>query len=579
MTVETPAEKKLREEKEELQRQLNAALARQQQPQNSGSGAWQTIKDIFSFDFGGMIGSIFSGLLWVGVFTGIYFLAREYKDQIGEFFGNKEGVNNFFAKGDEMIASLADKLGFGFDVTQPLLAKSEDDFRKTIGGEKNENMSPEMVEVLTKHRQVFLPIAAEANGGKASGSQLTNDKTIFALLTQKPEIAAEIATAALKPGASANGKFAKSIAASLKTIINDTKPVEGGDKDQLTILLTGDQRAKTVGLLKRLAPADIRKALEDTVNNEMKKGGDKPTPQLRTILSAAVDGAFASAAPAPAASTSNAPTATGGTSTATHTASNPTQLIDKVMPADAKGVRNFSMNAAVEALMDPANRKIVRDFSPLIVTTVKETAPQSATLVTERNLNALVNFADSLDKAAKGDTAKKERATKMMQSLTGMISGGNKDALFDGLAPNEIAAFFSDKANREAVDALLNSIEISKLPPKQKQLVETLRDTFGNSNGGMAQVLANEEAVGKLLKGLGNVQVAQSCSAVEKADPVVGLGTVWNPLASSVIQDNYNQINAIARSLARANCLSEGTPIANSSVGLPLVHPSFARSL
>lgn len=275
------------------------ARLRKAQQQQEDSGWWKKIQEFLSFDFGGMIGNVFSAIFWVGIIAAVYYVARENKDTLGQWFG-KENVDKFFDWADDKLAGLADSVGLGIDVTAPALAMPADKFKEEL---TKASIPADIADLLAANKDAFLKTAQKANGGKATKSELTNDKTIYQLMLDQPELTQKLAALALKPGSSAaNSDTAKQIKQSVAAII--------ADETRLTTLLSGTQRTHTVALLKQFAPAAIRDDIDAIIKEGMSTG--KPSEQLRNLLTRALDGVTT----APSSTSSGAPATTGQTAAA-----------------------------------------------------------------------------------------------------------------------------------------------------------------------------------------------------------------------------------------------------------------------
>lgn len=293
-------------ERDELKKQMSA-----QNQQQSSTGALDTIKSIFSFDFGGFFGTIFSGLLWVGVLTGLYYVARSETGQqfLGNIFG-EEKVKEFFASADEMIGGVLDKVGMGFDVTEAGKKMDAATFRKHLVGKNGDAMSAEVADVLAQNKDGLLSAAQKANGGKATKAELTNDKTLFTLMTEQPDLVQKLAGAISKSGAAANGDVGKKIMDSLKAIL--------ADEARLTTLLTGEHKARTIALMKQFAPESMRGRVDAIVNEGIGADG-KLKPGFSQRLTGFVD--MAMATPAATGLANQDASKTGGAGAAAPTAS------------------------------------------------------------------------------------------------------------------------------------------------------------------------------------------------------------------------------------------------------------------
>ena len=120
------------------------------------------------------------------------------------------------------------------------------------------------------------------------------------------------------------------------------------------------------------------------------------------------------------------------------------------------------------------------------------------TLLNQRNLNAILRFADTLDG---GDAAKAKNNGIVMKALANMATGTPMNGAFKGLTGVQIASFFSVPANRTAFADLLDPKTgiVGNTPTMQKELTLLSKNFDKGSGVGIGAILSDGKAVQFLL--------------------------------------------------------------------------------
>ena len=318
---ETPAEKLARLEAEDAARQAAAARKKKEEEQQQQLSMM--------------------GRLWDAVTDNFWLIALAF---VAFVMIGPEKMKELWNKGSELVGGLMDEgikmlpqewqnnlnAMLGRDVSRALEGMDITEIRKTMLDRK---IPADIVNVLANDKptfQSFLNVARDANGGKVGSDDFTNDKTVFALLTKKPEMARELAAVALKAdGASANSDAAKQIKASLLAIVKDNR---------LDVLLNPPHLDNTKALL-AVVPNVDKQHLDTLLNDK----GNVPAIRtfLTTMLTPAANGAQPNAAAAALAVASQV------------TSESRKALIDiemKVKPSDDEETRKLKTNNGGKAL-------------------------------------------------------------------------------------------------------------------------------------------------------------------------------------------------------------------------------------
>lgn len=404
------------------------------------SGLWDWVKS-FLPDF-----SFFNILLFVGVACGAYFLGRTEggKELLGNIFG-RENVDAFFSRGDGMLAGLASRLGINIDISERLEAMPIEEVRTTLA---SQNIPQSIISIVAKDETTFrefLQVVKAANGGQIGMNDFMNDRTITALATQMPELVRALATATrAAPGGAAN-PMADQIKATLLTVI-------GGE--QLNTLLSPANRANTVALMVAAAPADARitaATLNALISRNVAANG-APSPELRRLLTAAVDGSLQN-------------------------------LQASVMGADGK----FSTAKAVEALLNPQTRALIRSFgTENIAIALRERSPD----VNKEMLDAALAFGDAIDRNPANGGANRPRTLTVLRAVARMGEGVAPAEALRNVTPEQLSGFFQVPGNQEAVGNLLRVVQPS------------VARHWGNAEQGLAEVLASTPDTANILRAM-----------------------------------------------------------------------------
>jgi hypothetical protein len=236
-----------------------------------------------SFSFGGIFSMLFTGLF---IAVGAYFLMK--------IPGVRQFVEDLLP--DDIQAWLDDKLGkfspfqgFAENFLTGLEAKSDDPNQRTAQSLLiSQGVSPELAEAIapdTAQWREFIQLVKDANGSIGQ-DEFISDKTIRALITQKPQIAQRIIAALPRPGASTDDKakqFADKIKASVVRLVQDDTA--------LAALLGNDQsRALTMQALAKFAPIEMNPEALDRFVKATGMDGNTVKPELKNLLTALAGG-------------------------------------------------------------------------------------------------------------------------------------------------------------------------------------------------------------------------------------------------------------------------------------------------
>lgn len=230
------------------------------------------------------IGTIFIAVL---LMAGLYFMAKNDKGDglLSKIFGH-ENVE----KGLGMVNGLMASVGINVDLKRTALNMEVDEFNAHFA--KNTGIPQEKIKDIlhTKaEKDELINLIADANGGEFKIPDVTNEKSLFALITQKPDIVSKFARAAME-ASEGEGKD-KNTATKNKVLIS-LRNIAGNEKMMDALLAPGQngkpgQREKTLELISSLIkkegdePSLPPVAISFLTNLGIV--GDKPTPALRSF--------------------------------------------------------------------------------------------------------------------------------------------------------------------------------------------------------------------------------------------------------------------------------------------------------
>lgn len=231
------------------------------------------------------LGSIFMMLF---VVTGLYFLARNegVQEFVGKLFGEggKEKVKGFIDGISAKIASwlpdgkFKDMLGLGNAAGQYLESRTDDqlnDMLKTDGG-----LSPDAAALIVGNRKIFFDTVKQAHDGKIGGKDdLTDDKTIFALITTQPEFVKKLLPTMLPPAGTAlneaQAKKRDELLVTLKKVVAD---------ERLGTLLSDTHRKNVLSIVALLSPTTDVAAADAQISGLIAKNGGQVPESLRAVF-------------------------------------------------------------------------------------------------------------------------------------------------------------------------------------------------------------------------------------------------------------------------------------------------------
>lgn len=435
----TPQEQAQAEAAEAAEAERVRAEEERRRQAAQGSGLWDWFKS-FLPDF-----SFFNILLFAAVACGAYFLGRTEggKELLGNIFG-RENVDAFFSRGDTMLAGLASGLGINIDISERLEAMPIEEVRTTLA---SQNIPHPIIAIVAKDETTFhqfLQVVKAANGGRIGLNDFMNDRTITALATHMPDLVRALAASATRatPGGAPN-PMADQIKATLLTIING---------EQLNTLLSPANRANTVALMMTVTPADagITAATLNALISRNVAANGTPSPELRRLLTAAVDGSL-------------------------H------QLQASVTGADG----TFSSTKAIEALLNPQTRALIRSFGTgNIALALRDKSPE----LSKELLDASLTFGDAIDKNPANNGANRPRTLAVLRAVARMGEGVEAKEAFKGITAEQLSGFFQVPGNQEAVGNLLRVVQPS------------VARHWGNAEHGLAEVLASTPDTANILR-------------------------------------------------------------------------------
>ncbi len=271
----------------EQQAESDALYAREAARQAQAEKDKKEEADRQKLSFFGKIWDVVSDNFWLIALAVVAFAVMGPEKMKDLWNKGTEMLGNLFDKGIEMLPEKWQSglnAMLGRDVSGALAEMDITKIRETLAEKK---VPAEIIAVLAPNKetfQSFLDVARNANGGKVGADDFTNDKTVFALLTQKPDMARALAAVALKGGgAAASSPAAAEIKASLKAIVADGR---------LDVLLNPPHLENTKALLGAMPNVDAGQ-LDTLLKSQVVDG--KATPALRkfltTILSPSANGA------------------------------------------------------------------------------------------------------------------------------------------------------------------------------------------------------------------------------------------------------------------------------------------------
>jgi hypothetical protein len=225
-----------------------------------------------------------------------------------------EKMKELWDKGTEMLGNVVDQviealpqewqaglnafLGRDMhDALADMANKDMGELKKTLV--ERGNIPEAVVKVVAPNKETFLQFIGDVRAanderdaagnlvrrGKVSADTMTNDKTIFALMRDRPQMVRDILTALPKEEAGKESDISKNVKRAMTAIINS---------DKLDVLLSPrhfDETMKTLqAVAAKMGVESIKPdALRNLIREQLDANG-KPTPQLRAMLSAAVAG-------------------------------------------------------------------------------------------------------------------------------------------------------------------------------------------------------------------------------------------------------------------------------------------------
>ncbi len=227
-----------------------------------------------------------------------------------------------------------------------------------------------------------------------------------------------------------------------------------------------------------------------------------------------------------------------------------TYLAERFTTADANGKPQFDAQKAMHALLDVEVRDVMRTAG------TDNLAALSAAMggdkhVTEQNLNALIQFGEEISSnPANQNPAVQARNMKIVNILASVTGGAPLNAAVKGLTGAELAAFFQDPNNYNAVFHLVRGIDRSTLKPKEAKVLDYILNHLGKfgkegNQRGFEGVFANAQAAQFLLDQInapadnrpdwlkdmfakGYIQDHGGEVAGKNSDIILGLGKILN---------------------------------------------------
>lgn len=186
------------------------------------------------------------------------------------------------------------------------------------------------------------------------------------------------------------------------------------------------------------------------------------------------------------------------------------------------------------------------------------------------NIATLYTFTDAVAKNPDnfGSPARATATNKVVDGLVRYLVSHDAAALRDVNA-TDFSNFFRSPRNHAAFSMLLNRLDTRALEPQHRALIQSLKTHWGNTQDGIAEVLADPETAGLFLNLLKNPQamsdaMRHASSSGVLADTAKAVWwSSWNPWgATDKMSENRGHLEAVANALRNAGV---GEATANSS--------------
>ena len=197
----------------------------------------------------------------------------------------------------------------------------------------------------------------------------------------------------------------------------------------------------------------------------------------------------------------------------------------------------FAQHATDQA---PLGRDEIRQYGVKNLATLAHTTIK---LVTEKNLNILLTFAETI---GKNPANKNEGASKVVTALQDIMLNHSAEA-FTNLTGKELSDFFADKTNHKAVDQLISQLEIpNDLPADQRMQLAKLKHAW--SSDWIIDGKRHHESVGNVFADVNGAQfiIDELKFGPDKAREMLAWATV------ATVRDNKEVLAELAAALPKA---------------------------
>ena len=232
---------------------------------------------------------------------------------------------------------------------------------------------------------------------------------------------------------------------------------------------------------------------------------------------------------------------------------NPVTLANGFVAHDESGapLRNNQNGPllTLQPLLTPEGRAQIRTAG---VKNVALVANENMPLITERNLNALIGFCETIGTNPNNTRVNGARTGKVMAAIQDMMLN-NSSENFKNLTAQELAGFFGDARNNQAFTTLLNTLQVPAGTQGAAQINALKRAWGGEFNGkteSVGNVLATADGAQFVLDEL-NGRHNSTWMATGQNGSFLGMSATewqrsWNGLFVSSVRENSDALTLLA---------------------------------
>ncbi len=232
---------------------------------------------------------------------------------------------------------------------------------------------------------------------------------------------------------------------------------------------------------------------------------------------------------------------------------NPVTLANSFVAHDESGapLRNNQNGPllTLQPLLTPEGRAQIRTAG---VKNVALVANENMPLITERNLNALIGFCETIGTNPNNTRVNGARTGKVMAAIQDMMLN-NSSENFKNLTAQELAGFFGDAGNNRAFTTLLNTLQVPAGTQGAAQINALKRAWGGEFNGkteSVGNVLATADGAQFVLDEL-NGRHNRTWMATGQNGSFLGMSATewqrsWNGLFVSSVRENSDALTLLA---------------------------------